>query len=58
MINSKPTSVPLAAHFQLCKDQCRKTDSEKERMKNVPYSNAIGSVMYLMVSTRPDIAYA
>ncbi|KAL0456583.1 UNVERIFIED_CONTAM: Retrovirus-related Pol polyprotein from transposon TNT 1-94 [Sesamum latifolium] len=56
MQNAKPTSVPLAAHFQLCKDQSPKTDSEKEKMKNVPYSNAIGSVMYLMVSTRPDIA--
>ncbi|KAL0444376.1 UNVERIFIED_CONTAM: Retrovirus-related Pol polyprotein from transposon TNT 1-94 [Sesamum latifolium] len=56
--NAKPTSVPLAAHFQLCKEQSLNTDSEKDRMKNIPYSNAIGSVMYLMVSTRPDIAYA
>ncbi|KAL2251634.1 UNVERIFIED_CONTAM: Retrovirus-related Pol polyprotein from transposon TNT 1-94 [Sesamum indicum] len=42
----------------LSKDQCPKTDSEKEKMNKVPYSNAIGSVMYLMVSTRPDIAYS
>ncbi|KAL0385474.1 UNVERIFIED_CONTAM: Retrovirus-related Pol polyprotein from transposon TNT 1-94 [Sesamum radiatum] len=58
MTNSKPASVPLAAHFQLCRNQRPKTDSEKEKMKSIPYSNAIGSVMYLMVSTRPDIAYA
>ncbi|KAL2253135.1 UNVERIFIED_CONTAM: Retrovirus-related Pol polyprotein from transposon TNT 1-94 [Sesamum indicum] len=58
MENSKPSSVPLTAHFQLSKDLCPKTESEKDKMKNVPYSNAIGSVMYLMVSTRPDIAYA
>ncbi|KAL2243545.1 UNVERIFIED_CONTAM: Retrovirus-related Pol polyprotein from transposon TNT 1-94 [Sesamum indicum] len=58
MEKSKPSSVPLAAHFQLSKEQCPKTDSEKDKMKNIPYSNAIGSVMYLMVSTRPDIAYA
>ncbi|KAK4383061.1 Retrovirus-related Pol polyprotein from transposon TNT 1-94 [Sesamum angolense] len=58
MTNSKSASVPLAAHFQLCKDQSPKTDSEKAKMEKIPYSNAIGSVMYLMVSTRPDIAYA
>ncbi|KAL0282030.1 UNVERIFIED_CONTAM: Retrovirus-related Pol polyprotein from transposon TNT 1-94 [Sesamum angustifolium] len=58
MTNSKSASVPLAVHFQLCKDQSPKTDSEKAKMEKIPYSNAIGSVMYLMVSTRPDIAYA
>ncbi|KAK4381343.1 Retrovirus-related Pol polyprotein from transposon TNT 1-94 [Sesamum angolense] len=58
MTNSKSASVPLAAHFQLCKDQSPKTNSEKAKMEKIPYSNAIGSVMYLMVSTRPDIAYA
>ncbi|XP_073153455.1 secreted RxLR effector protein 161-like [Henckelia pumila] len=27
-------------------------------MKTVPYSNAVGSMMYSMVLSRPDIAYA
>ncbi|KAL0361622.1 UNVERIFIED_CONTAM: Retrovirus-related Pol polyprotein from transposon TNT 1-94 [Sesamum radiatum] len=58
MINAKPTSVPLAAHLQLCKNQSPNSETEKERMKNIPYSNAIGSMMYLTVSTRPNIAYA
>ncbi|KAL0405967.1 UNVERIFIED_CONTAM: Retrovirus-related Pol polyprotein from transposon TNT 1-94 [Sesamum latifolium] len=58
MSNAKPTFVPLAAHFQLCKNQSPNSETEKERMKNIPYSNAIWSIMYLMVSTRPDIAYA
>ncbi|KAL2251417.1 UNVERIFIED_CONTAM: Retrovirus-related Pol polyprotein from transposon TNT 1-94 [Sesamum indicum] len=58
MENAKPTSVPLDAHFQLCKDQCPKTESEKEKMEKVPYSNVIGSIMFFMVWTRPDVAYA
>ncbi|KAL7137606.1 hypothetical protein ABFS83_10G104500 [Erythranthe nasuta] len=58
MSNSKPANVPLAAHFQLSKDQSPKTETEIDSMQNFPYANAIGSVMYLMVSTHLDIAYA
>lgn len=57
MSNSKPVKIPLAAHFQLSKTQSPKTTSEISAMKNVSYSSAVGSVMYLMVSTRPDIAF-
>ena len=31
---------------------------EKENMASVPYSSAIGSLMYAMVCRRPDIAHA
>ncbi|XP_031251064.1 secreted RxLR effector protein 161-like [Pistacia vera] len=27
-------------------------------MENIPYANVIGSVMYVMISTRPDISFA
>ena len=33
-----------------------KTPDEIEEMKRVPYASVFGSLMYAMVSTRPDIA--
>ncbi|XP_047336742.1 secreted RxLR effector protein 161-like [Impatiens glandulifera] len=57
MSDVKSVNVPLASHFVLSKDQSPKTETEITEMKNVPYSNAIGSVMYLMISTRSDITY-
>lgn len=27
-------------------------------MENIPYSSAVGSLMYAMVGSRPDLAYA
>ena len=36
---------------------CPKSDEDAMKMVNVPYANAIGSLMYAMVCSRPDIAY-
>ena len=58
MTNCKSVSVPLAGHFILSKLQCPKTDSEFVQMENIPYANAIGTIMYSMISTRPDLSYS
>jgi hypothetical protein len=57
MQNAKPISTPLASHFKLTKEMCPKTQEEIEYMSRVPYSSEIGSLMYAMVCTRPDIAH-
>lgn len=54
----KATNVPLANHFKLSSKQCPGTEIEKEEMMNVSYSQAINSVMYAMLCTRPDLAFA
>ena len=51
---AKPVSTPLASHFKLSKE----LSPEKENMSKVPYASAVGSLMYAMVCTRPDIAYS
>uniref|UniRef100_A0A3Q7IYG7 Uncharacterized protein n=1 Tax=Solanum lycopersicum TaxID=4081 RepID=A0A3Q7IYG7_SOLLC len=58
MKNAKPVNTPLAAHFKLSKRCCPTTEKEKESMSHIPYSCAVGSLMYAMVCTRPDIAHA
>jgi hypothetical protein len=58
MKNEKPVSTLLANHFKLTKEMCPKTQEEIEYMSRVPYSSTIGSLMYAMVCTRPDIAHA
>ena len=35
-----------------------KTVDEREYMSHVPYANAVGSLMYAMVCTRPDLSQA
>ncbi|CAM8914247.1 unnamed protein product [Rhodiola kirilowii] len=57
-LNCKTVSLPFPAHFDLNKSQCPVTQSEKVKMEKFPYANAIGSIMYAMISTRPDLSYA
>jgi hypothetical protein len=50
--------TPLSTSTKLSEEMSPKTEQERERMSGVPYRAAIGSLMYLMVSTRPDLAAA
>nr|GEW74772.1 hypothetical protein [Tanacetum cinerariifolium] len=53
--NGKSVKMPLGGHFKLSLKDCPVRDCDVERMSKVPYANAVGSLMYLMVCTRPDI---
>ena len=57
MQDEKLVSTPLANHFKLTKEMCPKTQKEENNMSKVPYALVVGSLMYAMVCTRPDIAH-
>nr|GEV88429.1 reverse transcriptase domain-containing protein [Tanacetum cinerariifolium] len=53
----KPVPTPLAPHFKLSSHECPKSEEDKEDMSRVSYSSAVGSLMYAMICTRPDLAH-
>ena len=58
MSECNPTKMPLQHGTNLSKADMLVNDAECEGMKNVPYREALGSIMYLAVATQPDLAYA
>ena len=49
--------VPLSMHVKLSKDECPKFENEKEFMSKNPYQCVVGSLMYALILTRPDITF-
>ena len=43
---------------KLSQTQCPTITEDREKMKDVPYASAIGSIMYAMLCTRPDVCLA
>ncbi|GJR65920.1 retrotransposon protein, putative, ty1-copia subclass [Tanacetum coccineum] len=55
MENSKRRSIPMQEKLKLSKSQGASTPAELKRMQNVPYALAVGSIMYVVRCTRPDV---
>ena len=55
---SKRGFIPIVRGKHLSKSMCPKTQEERERMSKILYASAIGSIIYAMLYTRPDMSYA
>ena len=54
----KPVSLPMETSIKLTTAQSPSSTEEIACMHNVPYHEAVGSLMYTSLGTRPDITYA
>ena len=54
----KPSFTPMEANVKLSRDMCPQTLKEKQIMAKIPYRSIVGCLVYAMICTRPDIAFA
>ena len=58
MAQSKRGYIPMVSGITLSEYMCPHTQDERTHMNMIPYASAIGSIMYSMLCTRPDVSYA
>ncbi|GKD57373.1 hypothetical protein Tco_1290760 [Tanacetum coccineum] len=58
MDTSKRRTIQMQPNVDLRKSQGPSTPAEVKRMKGVPYASAVGSIMYAVRCTRPDVAFS
>jgi hypothetical protein len=58
MESCHPNVIPAEPGLQLSRAMAPTTKEEEASMKEIPYQSAVGALLYLSTTTRPDIAYA
>ena len=58
MSDCKPADTPEQVGVTLSKADGAQTQQERDEMRLKPYLALVGALLYLMCSTRPDIAHA
>ena len=56
--NSKKGFLSFKHGVPLFEDQRPKTLEEENIMRQIPYASAVGSLMYALLCTRPNICYS
>ena len=57
MDNSKKGLLPFRHSLVFSKEQCPKAQEDGSRMEGIPHASTVGSLMYAMLCTRPDICF-
>ena len=57
LTNLRPYLTPMDRNIQYLKNQCLQTPEQATEMHHIPYHKAVGLLLYLAISTRPDIAF-
>lgn len=58
MEDCNPVNTPADPSIFLSAKDYPKNDSERQEMKNMPYREVVGSLMFVAIVSRPDIMYA
>ena len=58
LVCSKLVNMSLASHLKLSAEMSPQSKEEQEYIAKVPYANAMGSLMYTMVCTRPNLSHS
>ena len=58
MDQGKKGFLPVLQGVRLSSAQCPPTAEDIEEMSVIPYASSIGSIMYAMLCTRPDVCLA